>query len=341
MCKNCNEKNKVQQCAQCAKKNLEYNGVHVCFCGGFRKLLFLTLTHTLEGRLLEELSICYDLLQPIRLMNHGEHPAGKAKLQSSTVAACHLLILQIFTTLLSSKLVVSKLGMLFKKWSCESHKTPVALQGEAIPKPVFALCLSQTYVWHISSYQWKGVTRGEKDLSSTYKISRQSRCGKRVFLSKAATKPCPQSLAIPAVIYCFGISCPGFRWESLLHCHNFITIYALIKWQGSHKAALALSLRRIKQAFVSCRRSPGCLFRCMSVYFYSLRISSPSCLSSPAPVTPACLLSCLSIPLPIFTLDRVCPPALISSSVSVQPDLTVVSGLFQTVTGWLTDLWAD
>lgn len=180
--------------------------------------------------------------------------------------------------------------MLFKKSSCESHKTPVALQGEAIPKQVFALCLSQTYVWNLSSFQWKRVTRGRtKDLSSTYKISGQSRCGKRVFLSKAATKPCPQSLAIPAVIYCFGISRPGFRWESLLHCHNFIAIYALIKWQGSHEAAPALSLRRIKQAFVSCRRSPGCLSRCMSVCFYSLRISSPSCLSSPASVTPALL----------------------------------------------------
>lgn len=87
MCKNCKNKDSAKEKKRCAKKNLEYNGVHVCLCGDFRKLLFLTLKHTLEGSLLEELSICYDLLQPIRLMNHGEHPAGKAKLQSSTVAA--------------------------------------------------------------------------------------------------------------------------------------------------------------------------------------------------------------------------------------------------------------
>lgn len=56
---------------------------------------------------------------------------------------------------------------------------------------------------------------------------------------------------------------------------------------------------------------------------------------------PSRLSLCLLTDLSISLLDRVCLPAFISPSASVQPDLTVVSGLFQSITGWLTDLWAD
>ena len=89
------------------------------------------------------------------------------------------------------------------------------------------------------------VTSGKKSgfhcSSIRYNMPSWFWCGERVFLCLLKEQsPAAQCVVIPAVIYCLGISSPGFRWESLLRCHNFITIYPLvllIKWQGSHKAA--------------------------------------------------------------------------------------------------------
>lgn len=89
-----------------------------------------------------------------------------------------------------------------------------------------------------------------------------------------------------------------------------------------------------------------CLSVCLPVYLHVTPLFSFSGhLSSGMFVTPVCgflncPITCLSIA-PACLRHRVCLPAFISSSVSVQPDLPVVPGLFQSVTGWLTDLWDD
>lgn len=81
-----------------------------------------------------------------------------------------------------------------------------------------------------------------------------------------------------------------------------------------------------------------CLSLCLPVYLHFT--SKPSWtfltpvwvfVTAQSPVFPS--------PKPVFVLDRVCLPAFISSSVWKQSDLPVVPALFQSVTGWLTDLW--
>lgn len=122
---------------------------------------------------------------------------------------------------------------------------------------------------------------------------------------------------------------------------------SIIHWSNDRAATKlqkkveALSLKWIKQAFVSSYHPPLCLSLCLPVFQHisphlSLCISFSGCLSSRKCVTPVCVSTCplthLSNSVPVFVLGCVYLAAFISLSVSVQPDLTVVSALFQSVT---------
>lgn len=82
-----------------------------------------------------------------------------------------------------------------------------------------------------------------------------------------------------------------------------------------------------------------CLSLCLPVYLHFT--SKPSWMF----LTPVWVFVTAQSPVfpsqkSVFVLDRVCLPAIISSSVWKQSDLPVVPALFQSMTGWLTDLWA-
>lgn len=169
----------------------------------------------------------------------------------------------------------------------------------------------------------------------------------RLFLQVKEQSPAAQCFAIVAVIYCLKISHLGFRWESLLHHHSFIIVYPSSRRSNDRAATKlpkkveALSVKWIKQAFVSSYHPPLCLSLCLPVLLHisphlSLYISFSGRLSSRQCVTPvcvsACLLTHLSNSLPVFVPGCIYLPAFISLSVSVQPDLTVVSAPFQSVT---------
>lgn len=86
----------------------------------------------------------------------------------------------------------------------------------------------------------------------------------------------------------------------------------------------------------ACLCSPVCLH--VSPLF-SQCISLSGCLSSCVFVTPVFVhIPVFPSPLSVLLLDH---DTCLYLSISVQPDPAVVFGLFQSVTGWLTDLWAD
>lgn len=194
--------------------------------------------------------------------------------------------------------------------------------------------------------------------SIRYNISSQFWCGKRVSLSVAErTKACRSMLCHSSFDLVSWNFLPWFQVRitpTLPQLYHHLSLVPPIKWQGSDKApergrGFILEVNQTSLCLLlSPTPLPVCLLSCLPAY-QSTFLASVSvcqgCLSSCLSVTPVCVSTCpltrLSSSLPVFVLDHVCLPAFISPSVSVQPDLTVVSGLFQSVTSWLTDLWAD
>lgn len=133
-----------------------------------------------------------------------------------------------------------------------------------------------------------------------------------LFLKLREQSDAAQCIAIPAVIYCLGISCPGFRWESLLHRHSFITIYPLvllIKWQGSHKAA-----ERGRSFISELNQTSLCLSACLSAYLSACTsVHFLACVSFFQDVCLHVCLSHLSVCLPCLLAHLSISPCLSSS----------------------------
>ncbi len=177
-----------------------------------------------------------------------------------------------------------------------------------------------------------------KLLSIRYKILSGIWHGRRVSLTlydknkdiKAQWSPF-QSLftSLKFFVMVSGESHPKIVWPSFSGCSDQMTDQSqchrkkrrLYLWGESNKAlSLCLSLYLPVWLHISC------------IGFFRLSHLS-LCVYLPAYLFPS--------PLPVFMLDCFRLPGFIFPSVPLQPDLAVVSGLFQSVTVWLTDLWAD